>query len=94
MKRAVYYGIIKWINKSPAFELHGRCSSLHNVKELFLAIASLRSSGMTILLSEQFAKSALAVSDRAYIIEQGRVVLEGSSAALAKDPAVMAAYLG
>lgn len=64
------------------------------VKEVFLAISSLRASGMTILLSEQFAKSALAVSDRAYIIEQGRVVLEGSSAALAKDPAVMAAYLG
>lgn len=64
------------------------------VKEVFLAISSLRASGMTILLSEQFAKSALAVSDRAYIIEQGRVVLEGSSATLAKDPAVMAAYLG
>jgi branched-chain amino acid transport system ATP-binding protein len=64
------------------------------VTEVFRAISSLRASGMTILLSEQFAKSALAVSDRAYIIERGHVVLEGSSATLAKDPAVMAAYLG
>ena len=64
------------------------------VKEVFKAISSLRTAGMTILLSEQFANSALAVSDRAYIIERGSVVLEGASAALAKNPAVMAAYLG
>jgi len=49
---------------------------------------------MTILLSEQFAKIALALSDRAYIIERGSVVLEGASKGLAKNPAVMAAYLG
>ena len=64
------------------------------VKEIFKTISSLRATGMTILLSEQFAKSALAVSDRAYIIEQGSVVLEGMSTSLAKDPAVIEAYLG
>ena len=64
------------------------------VKEVFEAISSLRASGMTILLSEQFAKKALALSDRAYIIERGSVVLEGESKGLAKNPAVMAAYLG
>ena len=64
------------------------------VKEVFEAIRALHSSGMTILLSEQFAKIALAVSDRAYIIERGSVVLEGASAGLAENPAVMAAYLG
>ena len=64
------------------------------VKEVFEAICSLRANGMTILLSEQFARSALAVSDTAYIIERGKVVLEGSSAELAHDPAVIEAYLG
>ena len=64
------------------------------VKEIFKTISSLRATGMTILLSEQFAKSALAVSDRAYIIEQGSVVLEGMSTSLAKNPAVIEAYLG
>ncbi len=64
------------------------------VKEIFKTISSLRATGMTILLSEQFAKSALLVSDRAYIIERGSVVLEGTSASLAKNPAVMEAYLG
>ena len=64
------------------------------VREVFGVIRSLHDSGLTILLSEQFAKSALAVSDRAYIIERGRVVLEGLSTTLAKDPAVIEAYLG
>ncbi|MFZ4524062.1 MAG: ABC transporter ATP-binding protein [Chlorobium sp.] len=64
------------------------------VKEVFEAICSLRVSGITILLSEQFAKIALRVSDRAYIIEQGSVILEGTSKELAKNPAVITAYLG
>ena len=64
------------------------------VREVFKAIEALRKSGMTILISEQFARSALAVSDRAYVIERGAVVLEGSSSELARDPAVLAAYLG
>lgn len=64
------------------------------VKEVFAAIRSLRNSGISILLSEQFAKSALAVSDNAYIMERGKVVLEGASADLEKNPAVIEAYLG
>lgn len=64
------------------------------VKEVFEAICSLHASGMTMLLSEQFAKIALKVSDHAYIIERGHVVLEGPSNGLARNPAVMAAYLG
>ncbi len=64
------------------------------VKEVFDAIRTLRTNGMTILLSEQFARSALAVSDRAYIIEQGRVVLEGRSDDLGGNPGVIEAYLG
>ena len=64
------------------------------VKEVFEAICSLHASGMTILLSEQFAKIALVVSNYAYIIERGSVVLEGVSKGLAENPAVMSAYLG
>ncbi|ABL65706.1 amino acid/amide ABC transporter ATP-binding protein 2, HAAT family [Chlorobium phaeobacteroides DSM 266] len=64
------------------------------VKEVFQAIASLHASGITILLSEQFAKIALAVSDHAYIIERGSVILEGPSKSLANNPAVISAYLG
>ena len=64
------------------------------VKDVFKAILSLRNSGITILLSEQFARSALAISDNAYIIERGKVVLEGASTDLAKNPAVVEAYLG
>ncbi|NTW64514.1 MAG: branched-chain amino acid ABC transporter ATP-binding protein, partial [Chlorobiaceae bacterium] len=63
-------------------------------KEVFQAIASLHASGITILLSEQFAKIALAVSDHAYIIERGSVILEGPSKSLANNPAVISAYLG
>jgi ABC-type branched-subunit amino acid transport system ATPase component len=63
-------------------------------KEVFNAIAALRSSGMTILISEQFARYALAVSDRVYIMERGKVVLEGASSELAQTPAVVEAYLG
>ena len=59
-----------------------------------MTVGSLHASGMTLLLSEQFAKIALASSDRTYIIERGQVVLEGTSSALAKDPAVISAYLG
>jgi branched-chain amino acid transport system ATP-binding protein len=64
------------------------------VREVFKAIESLRKSGMTILISEQFARSALAVSDRAYVIERGAVVLEGTSIELSRNPAVLSAYLG
>ncbi|NTU97021.1 MAG: ABC transporter ATP-binding protein [Chlorobiaceae bacterium] len=64
------------------------------LKEVFEAIVGLRRAGTTILLSEQFAKNALAVSDRAYILENGTVVLEGPSSELARDPSVIEAYLG
>lgn len=64
------------------------------VREVFKAVEALRKGGMTILISEQFARSALAVSDRAYVIERGSVVLEGSSRELATDPALLSAYLG
>jgi branched-chain amino acid transport system ATP-binding protein len=64
------------------------------VKHLFELIASLRERGQTVLLVEQNARAALKLADRAYVLETGRVVLEGEAAALLADPRVQAAYLG
>ena len=50
--------------------------------------------GVTILLVEQNVTAALAIADRAYVIETGRIVLSGASADLASDPRVREAYLG
>ncbi len=64
------------------------------VKDLFEIIASLRDSEQTVLLVEQNARGALKLADRAYVLETGRVVLEGPAEDLLQDPRVQAAYLG
>ncbi len=64
------------------------------VKTVFEIIETIRSMGKTILLVEQNAFKALAVADRAYVLEQGRIVTSGPVAQIAGDPAVRAAYLG
>ena len=64
------------------------------VKEIFSMIRSLHDSGITILLVEQNAKMALAISDRAYVLETGHIAMEGSAADLAVDDRVRKAYLG
>lgn len=64
------------------------------VKEIFAIIEELHKSGITILLVEQNAKMALAVSDRAYVLETGSISMEGEAAALSEDDRVRKAYLG
>jgi branched-chain amino acid transport system ATP-binding protein len=64
------------------------------VDQILDTVVTLRKAGMTILLVEQNVNAALAIADRAYVIETGRIVLEGTSAALAGDPRVREAYLG
>ena len=64
------------------------------VKEIFAIIEELHRSGITILLVEQNAKMALAVSDRAYVLETGTISMEGRAADLAVDDRVRKAYLG
>ncbi len=64
------------------------------VEEIFNIIADLKRDGTTILLVEQNASAALDVSDHAYVLETGRIVLEGPAAVVAADPKVAAAYLG
>ncbi len=64
------------------------------VKEIFQIIRRLRETGVTILLVEQNARAALQVSDQAYVLETGDVMLSGPSAQLATDPKVIETYLG
>ncbi len=58
------------------------------------AITRVRDAGVTVLIVEQNAAQALAISDRAYVIESGSIVLEGTGAELADDDRVRSAYLG
>jgi len=63
-------------------------------REVFAAIERLRAEGMTILLVEQMAVQALALADRAYVLERGRITIEGPAQAVRENPAVIDAYLG
>lgn len=63
-------------------------------REIFRVSGRLRERGTTILVVEQNAHAALALADRAYVMEEGRVVLEGKSSDLASDQRVQKAYLG
>lgn len=62
--------------------------------ELFRALGRIRDDGIGVLLVEQNARKSLAIADRGYLIENGRIVGSGAAAALASDPAVQRAYLG
>lgn len=64
------------------------------VSRIFEIIHEIRRRGTTILLVEQNAAMALRVSDRAYVIETGRIVMGGPSRELAADPRIASAYLG
>jgi ABC-type branched-subunit amino acid transport system ATPase component len=64
------------------------------VDEVFRAIEEIHQDGTTILLVEQNALRALAIADRAYVIETGRILLTGSGDDLLHNPAVRRAYLG
>lgn len=63
-------------------------------KELFQSLREVRAAGISILMVEQNAKQSLAIADRAYLLENGSILREGSADELQKDPAVQAAYLG
>ena len=64
------------------------------VREIFHIIASLRETGVAILLIEQNARAALQVADYGYVLETGEIVLEGAAAELARNPRVVETYLG
>ena len=64
------------------------------IRDIFNTIRALRETGLTILLVEQMANQALGVADRAYVLETGRITLQGKGCDLLNDPKVRAAYLG
>jgi branched-chain amino acid transport system ATP-binding protein len=64
------------------------------VREIFNVIRRIREEGMTVLIVEQNVKQTLTIADRAYVLENGRVTLEGTGADLLNNPHVQAAYLG
>jgi branched-chain amino acid transport system ATP-binding protein len=64
------------------------------VQEVFETVRRLKGEGMTMLLVEQFARTALEVADRAYVMERGRIAVEGTPEELRRDERVLAAYLG
>jgi branched-chain amino acid transport system ATP-binding protein len=64
------------------------------VNQVYDMITKIRESGITILLVEQNAKKALSIADKAYVLENGKIVIEGSGAELLRSPAVKKAYLG
>ena len=64
------------------------------VQQIFDIIREINNSGVTVLLIEQNANMALHVADRAYVIENGRISMEGTGKDLLEDENVKAAYLG
>ena len=64
------------------------------VAEIFAIVRTLKDAATTILLVDQNARGALAIADRAYVLEVGRIALSGSGRELAGDPKVQQAYLG
>ena len=64
------------------------------VNEIFDIIQSVSASGTTVLLVEQNAKKALSIANRAYVLETGKIVLEGDAKELMNDDSIKKAYLG
>jgi branched-chain amino acid transport system ATP-binding protein len=64
------------------------------VDQILTVVADLKKSGMTVLLVEQNANAALAIADRGYVIETGRITVSGDSAMLLADRRVQSGYLG
>lgn len=64
------------------------------VNEIFDIIKEVSAGGTTVLLVEQNAKKALSIADRAYVLETGKIVLEGKASVLMNDDSIKKAYLG
>ena len=64
------------------------------VREIFRIIEDIRSEGVTVLIVEQNVKQTLAVADKAYVLENGKVVMQGTGESLLGNEHVKTAYLG
>ncbi|TDR95048.1 ABC transporter ATP-binding protein [Enterovirga rhinocerotis] len=64
------------------------------VKQVLEAVKAINAAGTTVLLAEQNAFAALQIADRAYVLENGRIVMEGEPATLLRDEGIRRAYIG
>jgi branched-chain amino acid transport system ATP-binding protein len=64
------------------------------VREIFDVIRKIRQEGTTVLIVEQNVKQTLVIADRAYVLEHGKMAMQGAGRDLLNDPHVKAAYLG
>jgi branched-chain amino acid transport system ATP-binding protein len=64
------------------------------IRQIFAIIGTVNENGTTVFLVEQNANQALRIADRAYVMENGRIVMEGAAQGLLDDPKVRQAYLG
>lgn len=64
------------------------------VRDIFEIIGKIRAEGRTVLIVEQNVRQTLAIADRAYVLETGKLVMEGEGRVMLNDPHVKAAYLG
>ena len=64
------------------------------IKDIFETVRKIADQGTTVLMVEQDVKHSLSLSDRGYVLEHGRVVMEGKAVDLIDDPHVKEAYLG
>jgi branched-chain amino acid transport system ATP-binding protein len=64
------------------------------IKDIFETVRKIADQGMTVLMVEQDVRHSLSLSDRGYVLEHGRVVMEGKAADLIDDPHIRTAYLG
>jgi len=64
------------------------------VQEIFRTLREINTGGLTIFLVEQNVRQALKIANHGYVLENGRIVLDGSGAGLLKEPRVHAAYMG
>jgi branched-chain amino acid transport system ATP-binding protein len=64
------------------------------IKDIFQTVQKIAAQGTTVLLVEQDVKHSLSLSDRGYVIEHGRIAMEGPAKDLLDDPHIKTAYLG
>ena len=79
---------------APTHTPEGNLDGTHWIRRIFETVKTISQGGMTVLLVEQNVRHALEISHRAYVLETGRIVLEGPAQDLIHHDHVRAAYLG
>ena len=100
MSDSIYITDINWHNIYLNVEFSGESLDEYNFyisnlrDEIFKIISRIKKDGTTVLLVEQNANMALSVADRAYVLETGKIIIEGNANELLNDERVRKAYLG